>query len=63
MIQTPCIKVCVLDPQSKLCTGCGRSLGEIARWGSMSDAERAAIMSVLPERMKTAKREPISPPR
>ena len=52
MIETPCIKVCTLDSKSLLCTGCGRSLEEIARWGSMSDAERAAIMRGLPERMR-----------
>jgi predicted Fe-S protein YdhL (DUF1289 family) len=52
MIETPCIKICTLDPASKLCTGCGRSLDEIARWGSMSDAERATIMTILPERMR-----------
>jgi predicted Fe-S protein YdhL (DUF1289 family) len=52
MIETPCIKVCTLDSASGLCTGCGRSLDEIGRWGSMSDAERAAIMAVLAERMR-----------
>jgi uncharacterized protein len=35
-----------------LCTGCGRTLNEIARWGSMSDAERATIMRELPSRSK-----------
>jgi predicted Fe-S protein YdhL (DUF1289 family) len=53
MIETPCIKVCTLDSKSLLCTGCGRLLEEIARWGSMSDTERAAIMRELPERMKS----------
>ncbi|HEY5237981.1 MAG TPA: DUF1289 domain-containing protein [Rhizomicrobium sp.] len=50
MIQTPCINICKIDPATRLCEGCGRSLDEIARWGSMSDAERAAIMRALPER-------------
>jgi predicted Fe-S protein YdhL (DUF1289 family) len=50
-IASPCIKVCVIDPRSKLCTGCGRTLAEIARWGSMTDAERAHIMAELPARM------------
>jgi predicted Fe-S protein YdhL (DUF1289 family) len=51
MIQSPCIKVCTMDPRAGLCTGCGRTLDEIARWGSMSDAERARVMSVLAERL------------
>jgi predicted Fe-S protein YdhL (DUF1289 family) len=55
-METPCIKVCALDSASGLCTGCGRSLDEIARWGSMSDAERAAIMRELPGRMHEAVR-------
>ena len=52
MIQSPCVKICVMDAASGLCTGCGRTLDEIARWASMSDAERAAIMRVLAERKK-----------
>ena len=51
MIETPCIKVCLLDAASGLCTGCGRSLNEIARWGTMSDAERKAVMAALPARV------------
>jgi len=51
MIQSPCIKVCVMDPRAGICTGCGRTLDEIARWGSMNDAERARIMSALPTRL------------
>jgi predicted Fe-S protein YdhL (DUF1289 family) len=51
VIETPCIKVCVIDPANGLCKGCGRSLDEIARWGSMSDAERRRIMEGLKERM------------
>ena len=51
MIETPCIKVCTLDSKTLLCTGCGRSLEEIARWGSMSEAERQAIMRTLAARL------------
>jgi predicted Fe-S protein YdhL (DUF1289 family) len=52
MISSPCTKVCVIDSASGLCSGCGRTLGEIATWGSLSEAERLAIMAELPERMK-----------
>jgi len=48
---TPCIKVCVIDPVSKLCEGCGRTLAEIAQWGRLGEAERRAIMALLPERL------------
>ena len=58
---SPCIKVCVIDPAARLCKGCGRSLDEIARWGSMGEAERARIMAALPERM-TRRMEPCAAP-
>lgn len=57
---TPCIRVCVIDPVSKLCEGCGRTLAEIAQWGRLSEAERLAIMAVLPERLAG---KPPEPPR
>ncbi len=49
-MNTPCIKVCQMDPVRDVCIGCCRTLDEIARWGSMSDAERKAVMDALPAR-------------
>jgi predicted Fe-S protein YdhL (DUF1289 family) len=49
-ISSPCNKACMLDPVSRLCEGCGRSMDEITRWGSLSEAERLAIMARLSER-------------
>lgn len=54
---TPCIKVCVIDPASGLCEGCGRTLKEIAQWARLSEAERLKIMAELPERRKQAGRD------
>ena len=39
-----------MDPQRGLCLGCARTLDEIARWGSMSDAERRALLLLLEAR-------------
>ncbi len=50
MIESPCVKICTLDARGGLCLGCGRTIAEIARWGAMSVAERAAVMAELPER-------------
>ena len=50
VIASPCVRVCIVDGASGLCVGCLRTLNEIASWGSLSDAERAAIMAALPER-------------
>lgn len=51
-IKTPCVKVCVVDPMSSLCIGCGRSLQEIGGWLSMSAARREAVIASLPARLK-----------
>ena len=51
-ISTPCLRVCLLDPASGLCEGCGRTRDEIASWGRLSEGERLAIMASLDERMR-----------
>jgi predicted Fe-S protein YdhL (DUF1289 family) len=56
-VSTPCIKLCVIDPASGLCEGCGRTLREIAQWALLSEPERLAIMAVLPERQEQTERE------
>jgi predicted Fe-S protein YdhL (DUF1289 family) len=40
--ESPCIKVCVLDMESR-CRGCGRTVDEITRWRDMTREERVAI--------------------
>ena len=52
---TPCIQVCVLDPLSALCIGCGRTGDEIAAWTAMSEADRLAVMAGLGERLAQAR--------
>jgi len=49
-IETPCTKVCAVDPVTRLCIGCGRTLDEIARWSAFTDGERARIMTELTRR-------------
>jgi len=51
MIESPCEKICLVDPPSGLCRGCGRSLIEIERWIAYSDDERTRIMNELPGRL------------
>lgn len=53
-IDSPCVKVCVIDEGCGLCTGCGRSLAEIAGWSRLSDTQRRAIMAELPRRLAAA---------
>ena len=36
-----------MDADNRYCLGCRRTLGEIARWGEMSEAERKRVMEGL----------------
>jgi predicted Fe-S protein YdhL (DUF1289 family) len=51
VIESPCVKICAIDPASELCMGCGRTLDEITRWYGMSNDERSLIMAELPARI------------
>lgn len=46
-MESPCIKLCVIDSATGLCEGCRRTLREIATWASLTDAERRRIMAEL----------------
>ena len=39
-----------MNEATGLCRGCYRTLDEIARWGTMSDAERAKVIDELAAR-------------
>ena len=43
---SPCVNICVLDA-SRTCTGCRRTIDEIARWGRMSTAEQWQVIARL----------------
>jgi uncharacterized protein len=49
-MESPCIKVCVIDVHTKVCSGCHRTLAEIAGWSRYSAGERQRIMASLPVR-------------
>ncbi|MBC9247365.1 DUF1289 domain-containing protein [Paracoccus sp. 11-3] len=55
VIESPCVNICVIDRREDLCVGCYRSLEEIATWGTMSPAERQAVMERLPNRKQRIK--------
>jgi uncharacterized protein len=50
-IETPCVKICVVDPETQFCIGCGRTRDEIASWIDMGVSARHEIMVGLPERV------------
>ena len=49
-INSPCIKVCVIHPATRLCTGCLRSIDEIGAWSQLTPEARKAVMDDLPAR-------------
>ncbi|WP_457092272.1 DUF1289 domain-containing protein [Microvirga sp. P5_D2] len=53
-VSSPCIRVCLLDPETGLCEGCGRTREEISSWYRIPEEERQRIMAELPARMRDA---------
>ncbi len=49
-VESPCVKLCVVHPEERLCIGCYRSIEEISTWSRMTAMERAAVIADLPAR-------------
>jgi predicted Fe-S protein YdhL (DUF1289 family) len=54
LIESPCTKICTLHPQLDICTGCGRTLSEIAAWPTLSRAERIGLIEIVRQRLQSA---------
>lgn len=52
ILESPCIGLCTMDGRTGWCLGCGRTIDEIARWGSTDQADRDTVTAELPERME-----------
>jgi predicted Fe-S protein YdhL (DUF1289 family) len=50
VIKSPCINICEIDPATRLCQGCFRSLDEIAAWADASDATKHLILAAVAQR-------------
>ena len=50
MIASPCINVCKMDERTGLCSGCLRTIDEIARWSSIDDSRRLGILAAVAKR-------------
>ena len=55
-IESPCIQVCVVHPETRMCVGCNRTIDEIGSWSTMTSEARATIMAALPSREAQPKR-------
>jgi len=49
-VPSPCISVCVVDPDGALCLGCFRTLDEIAEWSLLDADAKRRILAALPAR-------------
>ena len=49
-INSPCVKLCAVHPEERLCVGCYRTIEEISAWSRLTHEARAAIMEDLPKR-------------
>ena len=52
-IESPCVKLCVVHPEARICVGCYRSIDEIGSWSRLTPEARRAIMAELPARAST----------
>ena len=51
-VPSPCVQTCTLDPLSKLCRGCLRSVREIADWLEMTADEKRATLARVEQRRR-----------
>ena len=54
---SPCEKVCTLNPDNNICMGCFRSAAEISGWRHYSNAEKQAVLKLLPPRREARRLE------
>ena len=51
---SPCLGICLMDPRTRTCRGCLRTIEEIAGWYAASNAEKRAILRRLKARRAAA---------
>jgi uncharacterized protein len=50
-VPSPCVSVCVMNPQTGWCEGCMRSLQEIGDWSRASDEAKRQVWQQIPVRL------------
>jgi predicted Fe-S protein YdhL (DUF1289 family) len=55
---SPCLGICLMDPQTRMCRGCLRTIDEIRGWYEASAADKRAILKRLAARRLAAKAGP-----
>jgi predicted Fe-S protein YdhL (DUF1289 family) len=57
-VPSPCVSVCRIDAADGLCTGCLRTLDEIAAWSRMADAGKRHVWHAIGLRARPAPSTP-----
>jgi predicted Fe-S protein YdhL (DUF1289 family) len=55
-VPSPCINICRVDPKTKLCIGCFRTVEEITHWGVASESDKRAIWREIQRRHATGRK-------
>jgi uncharacterized protein len=50
-VPSPCVSVCRMDAATGWCTGCWRTLEEIAHWSAMDDPQRLQVWARVEQRI------------
>jgi uncharacterized protein len=50
-VPSPCLSVCVMDPQTEVCAGCWRTLEEIGGWSRISDEAKRQVWQRIQQRL------------
>ena len=53
---SPCLGICLMDPATRMCRGCLRTIDEIRAWYEASAAEKRIILGRLEARRRGADR-------
>lgn len=48
---SPCVGVCAINPHTRLCEGCFRTLDEIAGWWDYAPEQKRAVLAELDGRL------------
>lgn len=52
---SPCLGICLVDPATRQCRGCLRTIDEIARWYEASIDEKRTLLAALGARRADAR--------
>ena len=55
---SPCLGICLMDPRTRMCRGCLRTIEEIRDWYEAGAADKRLILKGLAARRRAAKAGP-----